>query len=220
MDKQHITHPADPQPAVLTFSAKALSYIFHPLFIPTYFYLWTLGRFGVEFSGAAPGDLKLRAIGVFITTAFFPALTVLLLWKLKFISNIYLRSNKERIVPYVAAMIFYWWMWFLSKGFQDQALSLKFFYFGIFIATIPALILNSFCKVSMHAMGMAGLATAMFISCIMYHTYYGVDLIIAVLMCGMVCSSRLLLKEHTQGEIYLGALIGILAQLVAYWIMI
>lgn len=207
------------QSAPLTLVAKIISYIFHPLFVPTYFYLWTLNRFAVEFAAAPENELKLRIAGVFITTAFFPALTVFLLWKLKFISNIYLRGSKERIIPYVATMIFYWWMWYLSREFADQALSLRFFYFGIFIATIPALIINSFIKISMHAMGAAGMAAAMLLSCLLYHTYYGSDIIISLLLCSIIFTARLWLRQHSQAEIYTGALIGILSQLISYWIM-
>lgn len=200
--------------------AKFFSYVFHPLFIPTYFFIWTYLRFPAEFAALAQREVTLRLVGVFITTAFFPALTVFLLWRLKFISNIYLHTTRERIIPYVASMIFYWWMWYLAREFTDQALSLKFFYFGIFIATIPALILNSFTKISMHAMGVSGFITAMIISCFMFQLYYGLDISIALLIGGFVLSSRIYLKQHTMPEIFLGVIVGVLSQLIAYWIMI
>ncbi len=206
--------------AFVSIAAKTFSFLFHPLFIPTYFFLWTYYRFPAEFAALSEKGVTLRLAGVFITTTLFPAITVFLLWRLKFVSNIYLRTKRERIIPYVASMIFYWWMWYLAREFQDQALSLKFFYFGIFIATIPALILNSFSKISMHAMGIAGFITAMIISCFMYNLYFGYDISIALLIGGLVLSSRLYLKEHTLHEIFLGVLIGVLSQMIAYWIMI
>lgn len=203
-----------------TVLAKVVSYVFHPLFIPCYFFLWIYYRFPSEFAAASINNIRLKFLAIFITTVFFPAFTVFLLWKLKFISNIYLKNKKERIVPYLAAMIFYWWMWYLSRNFNDQALALKYFFFGIFLATVPALILNTYIKVSMHAMGITGLATAMIIACFMYEKYYGLDLVIIILLTGIICTARLFLKQHSSIEIYTGVFIGIISQIISYFIMI
>lgn len=207
------------QPAVIRLSAKIISYIFHPLFVPTYIFLWMYRRFPYTFVGLDGKDLNMRIIGLFMTTAFFPAFTVFLLWKLKFIQGIHLRTQKERIIPYIATMIYYWWMWYLSRGFTDQASALKFFYFGIFIATVPALIWNNFVKVSMHAMGAAGAVTAIILTCFLYHTTYGLDIAVATLLAGIVCTARMALSEHSIFEINSGILIGVVSQLIAYWVM-
>jgi len=36
---------------VLTFIAKVVSYILHPIFIPTYFFLFLMYQFPMEFAG-------------------------------------------------------------------------------------------------------------------------------------------------------------------------
>lgn len=207
------------QPFGIRISAKIISYIFHPLFIPTYVFLWMYWRFPYTFVGLSGRDLHMRVLGLFMTTSFFPAFTVFLLWKLKFIKSIHLRTQKERIIPYIATMIFYWWMWYLSRSFTDQASALKFFYFGIFIATIPALILNNFVKVSMHAMGAAGAVTAIILTCILYHTTYGLDIAIATILAGIICTARMALSEHSIFEINSGIVIGLASQIIAYWVM-
>ncbi len=207
------------QPRAIRVLAKIVSYIFHPLFIPTYIFLWMYLRFPYEFIGLLGHDLNLRIIGLFMTTAFFPAFTVFLLRKLDFIKSIHLRYQKERIVPYIATMIYYWWMWYLSRTFTDQASALKFFYFGIFIATVPALIWNNFVKISMHAMGAAGAVTAIILTCILYHTSYGLDIAIVTILAGIICSARMSLSEHSLFEINSGIIVGIASQLAAYWIM-
>src|SRR5690349_9323551 len=88
------------QPLYLRVIAKIISYIFHPLFIPTYIFLWLALRFPYEFAGITPTGLMLRKISVFWITAFFPAFSVFLLWRLKFIDSIFLKTKKERIIPY------------------------------------------------------------------------------------------------------------------------
>ena len=51
------------QPVVVRVLAKVLSYVFHPLFIPTYIFLWMVLRFPYEFIGLQGHDLTLREIG-------------------------------------------------------------------------------------------------------------------------------------------------------------
>ena len=59
------THP------VLRFLAQVVSYVLHPLFIPTYIFLLLMTLFPYEFAGITPWQLKLRLFSVFWMTAFF-----------------------------------------------------------------------------------------------------------------------------------------------------
>ena len=203
-----------------TVFAKIISYIFHPLFLPTYVFFWLLNRFPYEFAGITPMALFARKITVFWMTAFFPAFSVFLLWRLKFIDNMLLRTQKERVAPYIITMIFYWWMWYLSRNFTDQPLVLQFFYLSIFIATVVGLVFNSFFKISMHGMGVGGLLMFVILTCFYYHVYLGIDLSIVMLITGFVCTARLILSEHNNFELYAGLIAGALCQLVCYWIVV
>jgi hypothetical protein len=204
----------------LKIPAKLLSYAFHPLFIPTYVFLWLIIRFPFEFNYPV-NVLKLRLFSVFWMTAFFPAFAVFLLWRLKMIKNIYLRTQQDRIVPYIITMFFYWWMWYLSRNFSKEQLQpemLRVFFLGSFIATIAGLILNNFFKTSMPAMGIAGGWLFIILICFTYSIHLGEDITIATLIAGLVCSSRLVLSEHTNFEVYAGFIVGVICELIAWWI--
>lgn len=207
------------QPAALTVPARILSYIFHPLFIPTYIFLWLTSRFPMEFAGITSFTMFTRKINVFWITAFFPAFAVFLLWRLKFIDNIFLKTQRERIAPYIITMIFYWWMWYLSRNFTDQPQVLQFFYFGIFLNTVFGLIINSFIKLSMHAMGMGGAAICIILSSMYYQTYMGLDIVVILILTGTICTARLILKDHNPRQIYMGLFIGIISQFIGYLVM-
>ncbi len=209
----------NPVPLLLKIPAKIFTYLFHPLFIPTYFFLWLLIRVPYEFAGITAFDLFTRKLNVILMTAFFPAFSIFLLWRLKFIDNVFLGTKRERIIPYIISMIFYWWMWYLSRFFVDQPAVLKFFYFGIFVSTIFGLIINNFFKISMHAMGVSGIMTAVILTCFYYSTYLGFDVSMVILITGLVCTSRLVLKHHSTTEIYSGLFIGTISQVIAYLIM-
>lgn len=215
--EEQISQPVQ-QPAVIRAAAKIISYIFHPLFLPTYVFFWLLQRFPYEFAGITPMLLFARKITVFWMTAFFPAFAVFLLWRLKFIDNIYLRTQRERIAPYIISMIFYWWMWYLSRNFTDQPLVLKFYFLSVFFATSAGLICNAFFKISMHAMGVGGLLIFAFITAFYYQVYPGADLSIIMIIAGLVCTARLVLSEHNNFEIYAGFIVGVLCQLIAFWV--
>ncbi len=199
--------------------AKLVSYILHPLFIPTYVFFWLLIRFPFQFEGITSQLLFFREFNVFWMTAFFPAFSVFLLWRLKLIDNIHLRTQKERIVPYIITMIFYWWMWYLSRNFTDQPSTLQYFYFGIFLTTVLGLIINSFIKISMHAMGIAGAAMFVLVVCFINQTFLGIDVCAVTLITGLVCTARFLLNIHTNREVYAGLFIGALCQLIAVMVL-
>ncbi|SJZ58267.1 hypothetical protein [Sediminibacterium ginsengisoli] len=204
-------------PAALTWPAKFISYLFHPLFIPTYVFLLLVFQFPYEFAGITVWQLKMRFFSVFWLTAFFPAFAVFLLWRLKFSESIFLRTQKERIVPYVITMFFYWWMYYLSRNFTDQPAVLKFFYMGIFAATVFGLIINNYMKISMHGMGVGGAVAAVILFAFHYQAPMGFSISIAILLTGLVCTSRLLVSDHSEKEVYAGLLVGIICQVAAYF---
>lgn len=213
----HETLKQTNQPAALRLSAKFLSYILHPLFIPTYIFFWLVWRFPTEFAGITPLTMFTRKFGVFWMSAFFPAFSIFLMWRLKFIDNMYLRTQKERIAPYMITMIFYWWLWYLSRNFTDQPEVLRFFYFGIMLNTVVGLTANNFFKISMHAMGAGSAVTFVILTALYYQVYIGPDIIITILLAGIICTARLLLSEHNNYEIYTGLFVGVFCQILSKW---
>jgi hypothetical protein len=204
--------------SALKIFAKIVSYVLHPLFIPTYIFLWLVKRFAINFAGITQQGLLFKEISVFMNASFFPAFAVFLLWRLKFIQSIYLRTQKDRVIPYIITMIFYWWMWYLSRSFTDQPVVLRFFYFGIFLTTVFGLIINNFIKISMHAIGAGTFFAFIILTCIYYQTLFGADIAIATLLAGLICTVRLLLNHHSTAEIYSGLFVGIICQLLGVWI--
>ena len=207
-------------PKPINYIANAISYVFHPLFIPTYFFIYLMYLMPYEFAGITDWQLKLKLFSVFWLTAFFPAFAVFLLWRLKLSDSIFLRTRKERIIPYVITMFFYWWMYYLSRNFTDQPLALKYFYFGIFIASAIGLTVNNFIKVSLHAMGISGLLMAV----VLVGFYYPVNnlawILMAIVFTALVLSARMVVSDHTKNELIVGFAIGVLTQVAAFlWVV-
>ena len=52
----------------------------------------------------------------FIMYSFFPLVTVLLAKGLGFLDSIYLKTQKDRIIPYIACGIYYFWMCYVLRN--------------------------------------------------------------------------------------------------------
>ena len=88
---------------------------------------------------------------------------------------------------------------------------------AIFNASVAGFLLNIIMKVSMHAIAMGVMTT--FIAILTFHETVNLSLylIIAMLIAGFVCTSRLIVSDHRPKEIYIGFIAGVLSQLAAQY---
>ncbi|SHG26594.1 hypothetical protein SAMN05444008_12350 [Cnuella takakiae] len=203
---------------VLRFFARMVSVLLHPLFIPVYVG-WFLIYIYHLFPASDPGQKGLLLLRFGVMYILFPLVTILLLKGLGFIESIFLRTQKERIIPYVASGMFYFWMWYVLRNQAGTPKALELFALGIFLASSLGLMLNSYFKISMHALA-AGVALA-FMSVLAFRSNasFGFYLSVALLGAGLVGTARLITGEHRPFEVYAGFAGGILSQLVAYWVL-
>ena len=197
--------------------AHFFSFIFHSLFIPL-IAAWFLAFVQPGyFTGISPREKTLIVIRVGYNTIFYPALTVVLLKALGFIKSIFLKTQRERIVPYIATNIFYFWVFLVFNNQPEVPVILTGFMFGVFIASSAALIANIYFKISMHALGVGSLCGLMLIIIFSGFTYpVFLTAMLVFLITGFVCTSRLIVSDHRPFDIYSGVFIAILCQLIAY----
>jgi len=195
--------------------ASLLSYIFHPVFVPLYVVGFLLYLHPSAFSGFGTVEKRQTLLIVALNLVFFPVFTVFLLRALRFIDSIKLKTQRDRIIPYIASGIFFFWGYTVFKQQPLYPLILTSFIFGLFLASSACLIANIYFKISMHTTGM-GAWTGVFLI-IMYRNEMLMTwpLAAVVLLTGLIFSSRLILASHTNKELYWGFAIGILAQIVA-----
>jgi len=213
-----ITYPL-PQPKVLRLFAKVISYVFHPLFIPLYVTAYLIYVHPYLFAAFDSKQKFLRLLSVFVITAFFPALTVFLLWRLQFSQSIYLRTQKERIIPFVASIIYFFWAFWVAKNLEGTPEPMIFFFLGVFLSTSGALMANNYFKISLHALGVGGAAAFMILLGMSTSESMGIAISITTIIAGLVCTARLIVSDHHPAEIYWGIIIAALAQFVAYYII-
>ena len=203
------------QPAVVKFFAHFFSYIFHPLFIPVYVTYFIAFVHPGYFSGYNAQQKIWIIIRVAYTMVFFPFITVLLLKAIGFSKSIFLKTEQERIIPYVACEIFFFWAYLVFRNQPEIPKILTAFTFGVFLSSSAALLANIRMKISMHAIGMGGLLGVFLVIMTQNNMLMTVPLSVALLLTGLVCTSRMIVSDHTQKEIYAGLLVGLACQLVA-----
>lgn len=204
-----------PQPQILKLLSRLFSYLFHPLFIPVYVAAYLIYLHPYSFSVFDPKQKFIRLLSVFVITAFFPAITVLLLWRLQFAQSVFLKTQKERIIPYVASIIYYFWAFYVARNLVGTPAIMVSFFLGTFLCVSAALMANNYFKISMHALAAGGAATYMILIGIISGHPMTLAIVVATLVTGIVCTSRLIVSDHQPFEIYSGLVVGALSQLVA-----
>jgi len=196
---------------------KLASYLFHPIWMPfagSLLYFKLTPRFFPE------EVIKAKLLAISIITVFIPIVFFFLLKNLGKVTSMNLSEVKERKWPLFFFAI-------LTLMVLNQILDrynypeIYFYFLGILGSTVIAYILTLFrIKISLHMMGLAGFT--MFL--IAFSRYFHMNLIPAtsglLIALGLTASSRLYFKAHTNIELILGILAGILPQLLFfyYWL--
>lgn len=200
---------------VIRIAAKIISYLFHPLFVPLYVGLFLIYEVRL-FNDRTDWQQKIIFAQFFIYYTFFPLMTTLLSKALGFIQSVYLKTQKDRILPYIVCEIFYFWAWYVFRNLHFPK-EVVMFALGVFLACSLGLIFNSYLKISMHTISLGVLCAFCLLASTMSSTSYGIYISIAFLIAGLTATARMVDSNHTQKEIYLGFFVGVLAEVVAYF---
>lgn len=199
---------------VLKIVARVVSYIFHPLFIPVYI-SWFLIYVHQLFPAFSASDKTLLFIRFVVMYTVFPLVTVLIAKGLGFVQSVYLKTQKDRIIPYVACGLYYFWMWYVLKNQPVFPRFLVMLSLAIFLASSLGLIVNSFMKISMHGLSLGVMICFILIMAFSTNASFGNYIAIALFITGLVSTARLINSDHNPAEVYLGLIGGIISQLIA-----
>ena len=214
---KEVSIPETPrQPLLIQLAAKFISYVFHPLFIPFYITYLIIQIRSYQFAGINDWVNLRILLQVFVNCTFLPLASILLLRALNFIDSVFLKTQRDRIIPYIICMIFYFWNWYVFKN-NHEVKDLVSMSMAIFNASVFGFLVNISMKVSMHAIAVGVMATFFALLAFTDSSSFSLYLSIAFLIAGIVCTSRLIVSDHSQREIYYGLLIGIFSQLAAHY---
>lgn len=196
---------------------QAVSYIFHPLFIPV---AGTVAYFLITPKYSPIEAQSGNVLPIFILTVIIPIIAYLILKNLGLVHSVVAPTIKERRYPiYISILLLFMVVYKVIPN--NYAAELHYYFLGLIaaaMATLVLLFLNF--KSSMHLMGMGSLL--MYLICLSVHFEINVTLALSalILLTGLVATSRLYLKAHSKPELLIGFLIGIVSQLltVKFWL--
>ncbi|MBS1589940.1 MAG: hypothetical protein JST52_10040 [Bacteroidetes bacterium] len=212
MDQASVKQPSK----VLRFFANVFSYVFHPVFMPVAMFVLLYYLSPASFAGHTPEKFSLDVIQFLLNTVLFPVLVVVLLKALGFIESIKLHDTRDRIIPLIGTMIFYFWMNQVVKNL-NYPLVVHVLTLGCFWGLIGVFMINIFFKISMHTAAAGGMLGIMMVLMLISKVNMLLPFFIAVVIAGLIGTARLILSAHRPPEIWLGYIVGFLAQMAAYW---
>ncbi|WP_103069878.1 hypothetical protein [Aquimarina sediminis] len=201
----------------MNYFLRSVSYILHPLLMPligAVIYFKTAPRF-------IPDEIiRAKVFGLVVLTILIPVVLFFLLKNMGAITSIHLENVKQRKIPLLLQSIL---LIVVIKMVIDvyHYPELYFFFLGVLFSSLSAIFMVFFnIKASLHMIGISGIT--MFTITLSIHFGLNLTLLIALLMIsnGLVATSRLHCKAHTNLELVLGFLIGIIPQLTLanFWL--
>jgi hypothetical protein len=203
---------------LLKWPANFFSYLFHPSFVPIYVIAFFVYIHPSYFSGFSERSKLQTVLISAINLVAFPLLTVALLKAVGFIDSIFLKTRKDRIIPYMASGIFFFWAYTVFKKQEMYPPIMSTFILGVFLAASAALIANIYFKISMHAIGMGGWLGIFWVIAKENSMLMSWPFALVLIFTGIVCTSRLLVSNHSQKDIYAGLALGCICQLAASFV--
>ena len=206
------------QPLFIRVLAHIISFVFHPLFITAYVSAYLIYIHPYIFAGFNAPLKLFRFLTVAVSTVMIPGFAVFLMWRLKLIQSMQLSTSRERIIPYAAAIIFYFWPWMVFNRLPGSPEVFVNFLQGSFFGICGAWIMNINSKISMHTTAMGGMVCFFLLFSFADDQTSGLYLSLSILIAGMVATTRLIVSDHTNFQLVQGFAVGVLAQLIAWWV--
>jgi len=196
--------------------AKIISGIFNPLLMPTYGIL-ILFSSDSYFSMLPYEAKKVVFIIVFISSCLLPLAFLPLFLYQNLIRNFEMKTIRERIVPFATIGLLYLMGYFLLLQMEvpDTIANVML---GGAIAIFINLLITLKWKISAHMTGIGALTGVLVVFSYTLKSDLTVYLASALVVAGLVGSSRLLLNYHTPPQIYAGFGLGLTTLLLTFLI--
>jgi len=191
--------------------SKILSFIFHPIFIPTYslFLIFMLVPYFSDFTTISQKKQIIELSVIF--TLLLPILSILVLKKIKVIDSLSMENKEERRWPLLFTIGWNYMLFNLLVTIQAHYLIIRLI-LGAMLILFIAIIISNFWKISLHMLGIGGLVG---VFCALNFLLGGYISLIVILLffSGLVGYARINENAHNLNQIYCGFIIGVIIEL-------
>lgn len=192
-------------------AAKILSAVFMPLYLPlvgmTLLFVFT-------YLSILPLRYKLIILGVvYLLTILLPRQLIRLYTHYMGIHPIHLLQREQRAVPYTITLACYLLCYYVMTMAHLPHLITGVAMAALAIEAVCAA-LNSFFKISTHTAGIGGVAGALQAFSMIFGFNPVWWLCVTLIVAGLVGTSRMVLRQHTLGQVTSGFMVGLLTAFV------
>lgn len=201
-----------------TIGAKIISWLFHPLLMPTYSVLFYYFSFTHIRMTVQIGRVGFICGMILMLTFLTPGVSTFFLVRRGSLGKMELPERQERLFPIVYTTIIYFVALMVIRG-KGLPVFIEVFLLGSVVALLFAALMNFITKISLHGLGIGGLAGGM-LAAFLFIPNGNLWLVIAVfLLCGIVGTARLILQAHRPAEIYTGLVSGFCIEFAAIFFL-
>ncbi len=193
--------------------ATIISYLFHPLLMPTVgtFLVFNMGGY-IAFTVSSPVKYMVYGI-VFLNTFIFPVMASVYLLKKGYINSPDMATIQERKLPMILTAVFYFFTYYiLRKATLPPVLFLMIL--GATLSVLLTLIVTLVWKISAHMVGIGGIVGAVIGLSIKFSVNLQMLIMGLLIVAGLVGYSRLQLNAHSHFQVYLGFFLGLASMLL------
>jgi len=211
----------------MTLLSKVISVVFQPLFLPIYAFLLyvTIDHHSTFLIRSEQASLQFNYIlSIQILLAvIIPIGSLYVMYRSSIITSMSIPDRKERIPIFIITLFYYLLTYYFLRKIHITNLELlgafMSFLTGGIILTGLSLVITFFWKISIHAIGISGLAGAFLgFSELLFPIQNEEQLTIIntllLVLAGVVCSARLHLKAHSFLQIIGGITLGFVAEYI------
>lgn len=192
---------------LLVLFAQAVSLLFSPFYLPTFAFLVLLF---FSYLRLMPWTFRLGVLlMVYLFTVVLPRLCIFLYRKVNGWTRHQMGLRERRFVPYIISILSYGLLLYLMDLQRMPRFTLGVVVCALSVQVVCA-ITNIGLKVSTHAAASGASIGLLLAFSLIFHFDPTLWLCLCTLLCGLVCTARLILRQHTLADLLAGTIIGIL----------
>lgn len=197
-------------------AAKVLSIVFRPNYYPLVGFIIL---FTMTYLALLPWGYKLIVLGiVYLLTIALPALATETYRRLRGWRETDLRHQHKRIMPLILNVISYGAClqmihWLRLPAFVSAIIVISM------LVQVACVLFSIWTKISVHSTGAGALIGGLMAYSMIFQFNPVWWLCLALLVSGLVNSSRMLLRQHTLGQVLGGTLVGVICGLLGIYLL-
>lgn len=189
----------------LLIAAQVTSIIFSPFYLPV---LAVAVLICFSYLRYMPWSFSAQVLlMIYIFTVLLPRIGIFTYRKVNGWTRRELSRRERRVVPYVLSITSYAALFYIMGQLRMPRFMLSIVA-GALAVQVACALVNPLFKVSTHAAASGGLIGAIMAFSFLLNVDLTAMFCLSVLLSGLVCTARLILRQHTLGELFAGVILG------------